>query len=504
MRITLAIILMLITASGFGQTQTLQKADEYFNAFNYNKAIKEYKKVIDEGQNQYVATQQIALCYSKLNKSSEAVNWYKKVIEFPDFDYNYYFLLFRELQKQKDYDEAQIYMKKYLSKIPNANNQSISNLDNYIATLKKDSLRYQINHLGFNTSFDEYAPVFYGDEIVFSSNRPTLGLIKSKDIRTGDSFYHLYKIIENKINDSKATSIFSPNLVSKYNDGSVSFNSDLTTLFLTRNTTDKKDGLNNLDLFVAIKKGDEWSKDVQVLFNHKGTFNVAHAFVDSKRQLIYFCSDMPGGYGGMDLYVSTIKDGFVSKPKNLGPKINTIGNELFPFISSDNMLYFASDGKPGLGGYDLFFAKPESTGFSQAFNLEYPLNTAYDDISLVLDSKNEYGYFASNRPGSYGGDDIYSVDIMQKLDYCKINGTVITSKDSIPIQDAWVEIENQNHSFKQTIFTNKQGQFSIYLKKNDSYELLIRKKLFQNLSYSLSNELLEEDKVTVMVQLIEK
>ena len=505
MKLIITIILSVTTLFAQAQSKDLDKANEYFNEFNYKKAIKQYSSLLKDGKHAYYATSQIAKSYSKLGNSREAASWYKKVIDFPEVDFNTYFLLAKELQKLKEYEEAQLYLEKYYAETDVNSQHQITNLKSFIESLKVDSLRYQVNHLAFNTQYDEFGPVFYQDQIVFSSNRPSSGISKNKDIRTGASFYNLYQIKETSIESRKAVTPFSNNINSIFNDGPVCFESDFSTMYLTRNTESKDGSVSVLNLFIGIKEGKDWSKKLQPMNLYTGNYNVAHAYLDTKNRLVYFSSDMPGGFGGMDLYVSRIKDGFLSKPTNLGPNINTIGNEIFPFVSANGVLYFTSDGQPGMGGYDLFFSKSKEGEFSRAFNLGYPVNTASDDFSLALDNTNTYGYFTSNRSGGNGGDDIYSVVIKEQIDYCLVKGTLSNASNETPLSEAWVDISSNNGKFKTRLTTDENGEFSIYLKTGSSYTLLCRKKLFQNAINTITSEMINSsDELEINISLTEK
>ncbi|MCU4164287.1 hypothetical protein [Carboxylicivirga caseinilyticus] len=505
MKIVLIITLSLVSLIATSQSKELKKADGHFNKFNYKSAIKEYNAILKTGKHTYYSTLQIAKSYSKLGESQKAVEYFKKVIDYPEFDYNNYFLLARELQKERQYDEAEIYLEKYYAQNNSENQHAISDLKTYIETLKADSLRYKIDHLDFNSKYDEFGPTILEGKVVFSSNRPATGITKNKDIRTGESFYNLYAIKETELRNSKEVKPFSNNLNSRYNDGPISFDSNFNTAYLTRNTQSVDKKVNVLNLFIAYKHGKDWSRKVQPINLFSGNYNLAHAFIDSKNQLIYYSSDMPGGYGGMDLYVSRIKDGFLSKPVNLGPAINTIGNEMFPFMAEDGTLTFTSDGLPGLGGYDLFFAKSKEGKFAKAFNMGYPVNTSADDFCLFLDNTNSFGYFSSNRPGGNGGDDIYSVVINDPLDYCLIKGVVTNATDNTPIKDVWVDISNNKGGFKTRVITDENGEFSYYLSKSTTYTLLCRKKLFENEINTISPTMMKSsDEINVNIVLTEK
>ena len=148
-------------------------------------------------------------------------------------------------------------------------------------------------------------------------------------------------------------------------------------------------------------KNGKWKRNSTPIPLHQNKFSIMHAFLTKDNVRLFFVSDMEGGYGGYDIYYSDYKDGFLSPPVNLGPKINTPENEMFPFVANDGTLYYASDEIRSMGGMDLFMAFPEGTGYSQSFNLGYPMNTSYDDFGIYYLDDGLSGYFVSNRRNNF-------------------------------------------------------------------------------------------------------
>lgn len=502
MRTYLTLVILLISCFVFSQSKELTKANNYFKDFNYPKAIKAYKSLIKKGESIAYSTQQIAISYSKIGNTSEAVNWYFKTLDFPEVDYGNYFLLARELLKLNRKEEAAEYMEMYYNNRGNSKDEySSNNYKNYLNQLKADSSHYWIKNMAFNSQYSEFGPTLHSEYLVFSSNRPIAGFSKNKDSRTGSSFFNLFKANILQLETNENAELFSKSIQSKYNDGPASFSSNYQSMYLTRNT-----GENNvLDIFLVLKDGKNWSKDLKKLNIRKGNYNVAHAFIQPETNLLYFASNMPGGYGGMDLYVCQLKDGFLSKPTNLGPEINTIGNEVFPFLSDDGLLYFSSDGLPGLGGYDLFYAKPKGNSFSKAFNMGYPLNTSADDFSLVLNPSKKFGYFASNRIGGKGDDDIYEVSINNHPEYYLLKGRVINKSSNGNIENVWIDIKNSKGQQVKHLKSDDNGEFAIYLPQNKNFKILLRKKLYESLNLTIDGHNVDEnDELEVVFEMIDK
>jgi tetratricopeptide (TPR) repeat protein len=473
--------LLMNTALLYSQNKDIEAADKYFDQFNYTKALKKYLKLIEEGRNTYYATNKIAESYRHLQQPEKAIEWYKKAIQFPDFDYHIYYYLAQELKKVKEYESAQDYMSKYLELSGIKTKEYNYPLNHSVKLLKEDSARYEIYKLKINSPYSEFGPAIFEDKLIFSSNKPRRTLVKSEDVMTNRSFYSLYQSERTSLNELAEPKIFADNINSKLNTGPVCFNRDMTLMYVTRNVPKTKKGNAYLDIFTTKRLKDKWSKNLERIPLQHQNYSIAHPSLSKDGKRFYFSSDMPGGYGGMDLYVCDNKNGFLSTPENLGPEINTPGNEVFPFIADDGRLYFASDGLQGLGGLDIFFVLPVEDNFSYPFNLGYPINTSADDFSFHLSGDMRTGYLASNRHGGKGDDDIYAFRILKPLDYCLIVGTVTDESNGAPIKNAQIIIKNNKGIPVYKLTSDPNGGFSIYLKKDKNYFFSCRKKLYKQL-----------------------
>jgi len=477
-----AYFIFFTLGESFSQSKELKTADKYFNQFNYSKAVERYLKLISENKNTYYATNKIAECYSHLQDSEKSIEWYLKAIKFPDFDYHIYYNLAQELKKVKDYEAAHDYMQKYLELSGVKPHEYDYPLNNYIRLLKEDSMRYEIYRLRINSKYSEFGPVTYSNKLIFCSNRPRRTLVSRDDVMTNQQFFSLYEAQIISLNELKDTKIFANNLKSKLNTGPVCFNRDQNLMYVTRNDAKNKKGSSNLDIYTTKLSKGKWSKNLErIPLQHSG-YSIAHPSLSRDGKKLYFSSNMPGGYGGMDIYVCDNKNGFLSSPENLGPEINTPGNEVFPYIANDGRLYFSSDGLQGLGGLDIFFVLPTEDSFSYPFNMGYPVNTADDDFSFFLNEDKRTGYLASNREGGKGEDDIYAFRIIKQLDYCLLVGTVVDESVNKPVNNAQIVIKNKKGLVVYKLVSDPNGGFSIYLKKDRDYFFSCRKKLYKQLN----------------------
>jgi len=270
-------------------------------------------------------------------------------------------------------------------------------------------VEYSIKNLDINTKYSDFGTTFYGeDHIIFSSPKTDKSLKKIVWKQNKQPYLDLFI---GSI-DGQSELVFKQKLLgeinSKYHQSNVEFTSDLSTIYFTGN--DPKNTI-YCQLFKATVAADgEWVNVEKLPFNDN-KFSTGHPALSPDNKQLYFTSDRPSSIGGADIFVVDInEDGTYSKPRNLGPEVNTKGKDMFPFVSDDGVLYFSSDGHKGNGGLDIFASKITDTSFATPVSLGNSINSKKDDFSFIINSKNNKGYFSSNRKGGKGDDDIYSVE----------------------------------------------------------------------------------------------
>lgn len=256
--------------------------------------------------------------------------------------------------------------------------------------------------------YNEFSPVCYKSGIIFCTNRKSSYLFNYSSTNGESPVKINFVDTTGQVTWQKA-GLFSRSITTHLNDGPVTFNSNGDTIYFSRNR--QVDGnyqelsaaRNKLGIFSAVLDGKNWIKIRDMRFNNEW-YNVTTPWLSPDGKRLYFASDKPGGYGGSDLYYSIWKNGYWEDPVNMGPVINTSGNESYPFINSLGELFFASDGHPGLGGKDIFFSRCPDSVWISPVGLDPPLNSQYDDFGIITDSLMNKGYFSSNRGKSI---DIY-------------------------------------------------------------------------------------------------
>ncbi|MFL5753977.1 MAG: hypothetical protein ACJ76F_11265, partial [Bacteroidia bacterium] len=425
------ILFLWVGISGFTPEKSSKelRGDKYFFVYSYNKAIDSYTKADQlsmEGQRHlaesYHQTAQDSLseaAYSKLISSASGV--------MPEDYYNYAMLL----KSTGKYEESGRQMDKFRELAKNdLRSKSYADNKGKLAAMRLDDGKYKTEHLNINTEAEDFGPCYYKNKIVFSSSRATK-LAPKKYNWNGKPFLDMY-VSEMDGSQLKDPQNFDKSLNGKLHDGTASFSKDGNYMAFTRNNYDtkRKDKVIQLEICFSKYASEKWTDPQPFALNSKD-YSVGHPCLSADGNTLYFTSDMPGGYGGADLYrVSRNEKGEWGKQQNLGAKVNTEGDELFPFFEEKNsVLFFTSNGRFGLGGLDIFMCIFNGTEFGKAYNAGAPLNTQYDDFAVIVDEKISKGYFSSNRAGGSGDDDIYAFDFLKALEIGKaINGIAKNKK----------------------------------------------------------------------------
>ncbi len=436
------------------QRAKLERANKYYKALNYQKAIQYYLDVLDKREIPQ-AKIKVADSYRKIGNMSEAAYWYGQVVRLPEAKPVHKLYYAQALQATDKCEQADKWFKEYSNEVPDdergqlLRNACEEEVVNEFKTSSADYYRTQQVE-DVNTSLDEFGASFFRQGIVFTSERDRGAAIRRIHTWTGDPFLELYYAeIEPIVGDEsyafKVPVKYSSKINTKFHDGPVSFNKKQNRIYFTRNDVSKKgklgkdnEGVTRLKIFTARLENNEWTNIKGMPFN-SSEYSVAHPTITPDGSTMYFTSDMPGGTGGMDLYTTNLENGRWGPAINMNayvPGINTEGNEIFPFIHDDGTLYFASDGHAGMGGLDIHYTKNVNNSWSPVINMGAPINSINDDFSLVLSEDKSIGFYSSNREGGVGNDDLYmfqrqAVDV-ELLVYDKNTGQ--------PLEDAKVDM----------------------------------------------------------------
>lgn len=418
----------LFMSDAFAQKQS--QGDKLFASFSYPEAIESYESELQmSNRREGYISQRIAEAYRLMGDYANALAWYEKVVTFKGVDPIDYFYYARMLESNGQPDSAKVWFKKYVELIPQ--DSRAKEHKNYspekIVELLKDKGHYRVSSVNVNTEFDEFSPAFLGKKIAFVSNRvKETEVVKRKHVWNDKPFFDIYIADREEDNDLIDPNSFQ-DFNGSYHEGPSSFTRDGKRIYFTRQASRGNSLLKGsnktvgLMVFTARKvtlnSGEEKWTDPEALDFNSTEYTCMHPTVTSDGQKLFFASDQSGGYGGMDLYMCDKTILGWSKPVNLGDKVNTSGDEVFPFVTAKGDVYFASNGHLGIGGLDVFKAKKiKGGGFGNPTNLGYPINTEMDDFGYILDVNESDGYFTSNRPGGAGRDDIYRVKVLEPVE----------------------------------------------------------------------------------------
>jgi len=456
---------------GYAQEGKVKVAGEKFEEFSYINARDLYLRVANKG----FASPEV---FSKLGDSyyftadyGEAVQWYEKLVTTGgDIPAEYYFRYAQSLKSVKKYDKADSMMAIFVQMSgTDSRGEMFKKERDYLKEIEVQSGRYTVKPVNFNTGLQDFSPSFLGDRLVISSNRKS---------STGDyihdwnnqPFLDLY-VVDNAESDNPTIQKFAKNVNTPYHESSSVFTENGDEMFFTRNNYSKKTklkrdeaGTTKLKLYHSYKRDGVWSAPEELPFN-SNEYSTAHPALSPDGTILYFASDMPGTQGLSDIWMSTInEDGTYGSPINLGREINTEGRETFPFVSSDNKLFYATDGHVGLGGLDVFVTQLSDDGnVGTSYNVGKPVNSSSDDFGLILNESNGTGYFSSNRSSGLGNDDIYSFTRDKKiLTNCAQNivGTTRDVKTDEILPQTTVTLRDKVNQVVATVTSDDLGKFS--------------------------------------------
>jgi outer membrane protein OmpA-like peptidoglycan-associated protein/tetratricopeptide (TPR) repeat protein len=449
------LFLMLIGFSLLAQNKDTKVADNLFERDEYVKAAQEYLLLVEKGKSDgYVYKQLGECCYNMFN-SLESAKWYALAVK-TEQDAETYFNYAQMLKANTQYEEANVQMKVFAAKVPTDQRaiEFIKNPDYLPKLIEKDKL-FDVKILDINSDKSDFGAVLHDDVLYFSSARNVSG---KKYGWNDEPFLDIYQSnLKPDGSFSEPTPVLELN--SRFHEGPVSITADGNTIYFSSESFNsnlyeknnaKRLKFGQVNLFKAKKENGKWTAITPMPFNGK-KYSTSNPSIDKEGKTLYFSSNMPGSVGGIDIWkVQVNNDGTYGVPENLGDKINTAGDESFPFVTDDNVLYFASNGLTGFGGLDVFFVDLKKN--DAPINVGRPVNTEKDDFALTYNTTKQLGYVSSNRSGE---DHIYS-----SIPICKgqIKVVVKSLKDDTVLINSKVLILDENSNVVGTQISNEKGE----------------------------------------------
>lgn len=508
LKLTTYLFLFFVCQITFAQTKV---ADNFFRDFNYDNAAELYKEALKKEDSTEHILSRLGDCYFNVSEVKEASYWYKKAIDkYPNIDSDYVYKYIQTLRAQKKYEEAIEFVK-----IFNKNNKKDRrikdiekfNLDTYSELSSTEKVYVDVENLPLNTQYSDFGSFEHNNTLYFYSTWVKDSITNERELYelNNEPYLNIFEseiTIENyKKTYGDAIKLNSDINTKNDHEGLVTITKDGNTMYFTRNNVNKKErrkynksGSSNLKIYKATKEGDTWTNVEELPFNNENFDFTAPALTPDNKTLI-FSSNMDSGYGKTDLYkVSINDDGTYGEPINLGPKINTEGNEKFPFVAKDSTLYFSSDANINLGLLDIFESNILKTNNNiEVKNLGAPFNSSFDDFCFFIDTETNTGYFSSNREGGQGGDDIYSFGKLK----CEqtVKGIIRDELTKELLSNATVSLIDIDGKILERYKTTEDGYYEFTIDCEKTYTVLAERPTYRpdNIEFN-TNEVTGEEK----------
>jgi outer membrane protein OmpA-like peptidoglycan-associated protein len=471
--------LSFVIASGLlsAQNKDTKTADKLFDRYEYVDAANEYLKLTENGKADNYVYKQLADSYYNVFNSKEAVKWFAKATKEKQ-DAETYYKYAQMLKAEGNYAEADKQMKQFVNLVPNDQRAKafVSN-PQYLPNLKSQSKLFDIVKSDISSDKTDFGAVLTNDNnVYFSSARNTS---KRSSNWNDEPYLDLYKATFNS-NKTISEAVAVDALNTKWHDGPASISTDGNTIYYGSESFNEKEYIKDKEkkakfgkiyLYKATKNGGEWSNSKPLPFNNS-SYDVRNPSISKDGKTLYFSSNMPGGFGGEDIWKVSVNGDEYGTPENLGAKINTEANESFPFITDDNVLFFSSNGKQGFGGLDVF--KFDLSKDSDAVNVGAPVNSEKDDFSFTYNSTKKIGFFSSNRTGI---DDIYIADPI-----CGVQAIAIIkdAKSGLVIEEAKVVLVDEKEKVVSNLHTVSNGSAVFGVNCNKLYNFQVSKQGYEN------------------------
>lgn len=500
MRVSQAIILCLIfgTAHLLHAQSSKALADGFFQTGNWADAAERYERYL-KGNEDQDAEMNLGKCFFELRRLEDAENIFTKLVFSPNSQAEAKYELGKVLRARGSYSKAITWLMKYAE----TGKDSLHAFELAAAcakaiSLRKDSLGFNVVKIdGLNSPSSDISPVQFRNGIAFASARKRGFMFRFVNSANKQGFFDMYFSARSPDGFLAKPERISGRLNSRYDDGPAIFTKSENKVWITRTNlgTFKKtkdvNGINHVNVFQFDNELGKWNNGKPAPLSSL-EFNIAHPAILDNGKTLVFASDMPGGFGGFDLYISFWRDSAWTSPENLGPLVNTAYNEGYPYFSSKNMLWFASDRIDGFGGKDIYQAIWKDNKCVEVWNAGFPLNSAADDFGICFFEKGANGYFSSNRAGGEGSDDIYAFKRFKAF-----SGTIVDSRTGQPLPNTRVEIMDIN----QKVYyydTDVNGQFRHAVRVGQDVFLKVYRKDYHDLSRTISLRQIGDDEDLIL------
>ena len=507
--LTLLIITSFSLTPILAQNNSTKKADKLFDRLEYVKAAQEYLKLAEKSPDNYVISR-LADAYYNIFNTKDAEKWYAKIIN-DDPDAEIIFRYAEMLKANGKYKESNVWMSKFSEMKPyDTRAIAFRNTPNYLDKIIKKGKRFNVQNLkDINTISSDFGAFTFDNALYLTSGRKQKGSQNKKyNNYTSDEEYVLDLFKYDVINDVYINETPLEAINTKYHEGVIAFSPSGDTMYFARetyyskshykdsivkngSTTEQVSVINLYRATRCTKKEITWKNNGNCNFNkgwnvteleiNSAYYSMKNPALSCDGKSLYFSSDMPGGFGNYDIYKSEIKDdGSLGEPINLGQKINTEEQEVFPHMCCDNTLYFSSNGHLGLGGLDVFYSKNVDGKWSNVRNVGIPVNSNSDDFAFKMGDDCTNGFVSSNRAGGVGSDDVYAVKKIKPLCDILLESIVVDAKTDLPIDAALTSVKDNTGIINNSKETSEEGLVDYMFECEDEIQLLVSKEGYES------------------------
>ena len=477
--------IMLYLIPGNLRSDDLKKANTYYEKYDYHYAIQIYEKLLHKKPTLEVA-QKLANCYRFTNNTLAAEKAYAKVLTFAGFDPVNYLYYADALKQNAKFDMARLLYLTYAERVPAKSDEAVK-LANSCNTARlwyenPDPNIQVTNEVGLNSENSDCSPIVDDQGFIFVSDRVFLSSSANSNSLnqiygwTGNPYTKLYQAtrVDDHSDGNLKLSLLPEQVNRQFPSGPASWSPDGETLFFTTSgVVDKKNKKSaarmNKSIYYAVRQNGVWSQAISFPYNDPLHYTVQHPAISPDGNILYFAADMPGTLGGMDLFYSEKTSNGWSTPVNCGPAINTSYDEVYPYISGDNELFFSSKGHLGMGGLDIFSATGAKNNWTTPENLKAPMNSPKDDFGVFYFPNHLAGMLSSNRPGGKGADDIYLFNEKPKEPFFAVQGEVVRKSSAVPLEGVKIILLNKKTHQEASVLSAADGSFKFELEKETDY-----------------------------------